>query len=253
MATTSKRARVERAAERFGIAGAPPLDVQPRHVRAVPLAHLRQAIAEVSGDDDERARAFSNQVRDDGLHPGRAGSGHRERQTSPRRARNSPRQPSAHIVQEREHDRVEMADRGRRHRPHHARRRHARARAEQDAIGFRQQAHTVTSWNVSIASLNAATPASGSGTSGGRGRPTSQPTSLERGLQPGDAVDVSEQARQRQDLALKIARLVVTALPEQLQQPNARIGDDVGQRQDPARRADGQRGVEAWSSTRRAP
>ena len=53
------RRRLQRAPQRVGIARPAPLDVEPRDRRAVALAHLREPIAEVAGDDDERARALA--------------------------------------------------------------------------------------------------------------------------------------------------------------------------------------------------
>ena len=47
--------RGERPLDRRRVARAPPLDVDARHRRAVALEDLRQAIAEVPGDDDEHA------------------------------------------------------------------------------------------------------------------------------------------------------------------------------------------------------
>ena len=66
--------RGQRAAKRVGIARAAPLHVEPRHHRAISLAHLREPIAEVAGDDDEDAGAFAHEVRDHCFHPRRARS-----------------------------------------------------------------------------------------------------------------------------------------------------------------------------------
>ena len=91
----------------------------------------------------------------------------------PSAARNTPRQTRAHIVEQRHHQRIEMADGRRRHRAHHARRGQARSGAEQDAIGVGQQAHAGISSKCASASRSAGTIDSGSGSSGGRGTPTS--------------------------------------------------------------------------------
>ena len=56
IATTSAGVAFSCVAQRVGIARPAPLDVEPRDRRAVALAHLREAIAEVAGDD-RRSRA----------------------------------------------------------------------------------------------------------------------------------------------------------------------------------------------------
>jgi hypothetical protein len=62
------------------IAGAPPLDVKPLDLGSVTLEHLREAIAEVAGDDDGGLRIRPGHVRHRCFHPrcARARHGHRE-------------------------------------------------------------------------------------------------------------------------------------------------------------------------------
>jgi hypothetical protein len=62
----------KRAAELVRIAGASPFDRQPRHRGAVPLEHLRETIAEIAADHDERACARFGEVRDRRFHARRA-------------------------------------------------------------------------------------------------------------------------------------------------------------------------------------
>ncbi len=130
--------RLERFPQRVRIAGPSPLDVEAPDGSAVALAHLRETIAEVAGDDDERAHAFAHQIGDRRFHSrgARAGDGQRER---PLRRPEQSRQSRAHIVEQRDHLRVEVADCRRRHRAHDARRSEARTGAEQNAVGVRQQ------------------------------------------------------------------------------------------------------------------
>ena len=56
MPTTSAPSRRSSSRRRCGSHGAAPLDVDAAHARAVALEHLREAIAEVAGDD-RRPRA----------------------------------------------------------------------------------------------------------------------------------------------------------------------------------------------------
>ena len=92
------RACGERAAECVGIARAAPLDVEARHRGAVALAHLREPIAEVAGDDDQHARALAHEVGDDRFHARRAGAGDGERERAVGRPEQPP-EPAAHLVE----------------------------------------------------------------------------------------------------------------------------------------------------------
>ena len=138
IATMSAGAGPSARAQRVGIARAAPLDVEPRHRRAVALAHLRQPIAEIAGDDDEHLRASADEIRDGGFHPRRAGAGHRERERplgGPKKRSNRLRTSSSSSSMMR----IEVADRWRT--PSHAS--HAAtsgsARSEQDALAVRKQ------------------------------------------------------------------------------------------------------------------
>ena len=92
-----------------------------RHRRAVALEHLRQPIAEVAGDHDERARAGRGEVGDRRFHPRRAGARRRRGSTRPSPAPNADAEPRAHVVEDRHHLRIEMAEHRGRHRAHDTR------------------------------------------------------------------------------------------------------------------------------------
>ena len=91
----------------------------------------------------------------------------------PSAARNTRPSRSRTSSSRRQHQRIEMAERRRGHGAHHARRGEARPGAEQDAVGIGEQAHAGISSNCASASRSAGMIDSGSGSSGGRGTPTS--------------------------------------------------------------------------------
>ena len=143
IATTSAGVAFElRAAARRDRTPCPTRTSSARHRRAVALAHLREAIAEVAGDDDDDARArrltrFATAVSiPDVPVPDTANA------NDPSGARNSARQPRADVVEQRDHQRIEMADASA---PPSRASRAATVRLgtgpEQDAIGIGQQAH----------------------------------------------------------------------------------------------------------------
>ena len=77
--------------------------------------------------------AVGDGVGDGRFHRGRAGAGRRERQRLAVGAEHAL-QRGAHIVEQRNEIGIEMAEDGRGHRAHHARRDQARAGAEQNAF-----------------------------------------------------------------------------------------------------------------------
>ena len=172
-ATMSAGVAFRARAQRVGIAGAAPLDVEPRHRRAVALAHLRQPIAEVAGDDDER-RACPRSTRfatavsmPDVPVPDTANANDPSGARNIRASRARTSSSSAIISGSR------WLTRRRRHRAHHARRGQARPGPEQDAIGVGQQAHAGISSNAGQRVAQRGDRRVGHGRSGGRGTPTS--------------------------------------------------------------------------------
>src|SRR5262249_11588178 len=94
--------------------------------------------------------------------------------------------PYSGIVEQCDHARIEVTDRGRGHGTHDAWRRQARPRAHQDALGVRKEvAHLTALSSCASASRKAATPASGTWSNGARGTPTSEPAIRSAALRPG--------------------------------------------------------------------
>ena len=128
-----RRAVASAARTACGIAGAAPLDVDPRHVRAVALEDLRQPRAEVAGHHHQHLRARRGDVGDRRLHPRRAGARHRNANAPLPRAEHAA-QLAAHLVQDPHHLGIEMAQNGVGHRAHDARGNGARAGPEKQAF-----------------------------------------------------------------------------------------------------------------------
>ncbi len=123
----------ECGAECVRVARAAPFDLEACHLPTVALTHLREAIAEVPADDHENPFPWFYEIRDHGLHAGGAGARDREGKRAVRRTER-PLQSLPHIIEQREHQRVEVAYGGRRHGAHYAGRGQARARTEENSI-----------------------------------------------------------------------------------------------------------------------
>ena len=116
-----------------GIAGAPPLDIHPRHLGAVSAEDLRQPRAEVSGHDHQDFRAWRGDIGNRRLHSRGAGARDSERERSLTRRENAA-QLAAHLIEDPHHLGIQMAEHGVGHRAHDARGNGARAGPEKEAF-----------------------------------------------------------------------------------------------------------------------
>ncbi len=107
----------ELPADDIGVCRASPLDVDPSDVGAVAAADLGEAVGKVASDDRQDARARRNEIRDCGLHRGRAGPRDGERQRAVRRLTHAP-EPRPCVVHDREELGIEMAEHRRAERAH---------------------------------------------------------------------------------------------------------------------------------------
>ena len=123
----------ERRLDCLGIAGAPPLDIHPRHLGAVSAEDLRQPRAEVSGHDHQDFRAWRGDIGNRRLHSRGAGARDSERERSLTRRENAA-QLAAHLIEDPHHLGIQMAEHGVGHRAHDARGNGARAGPEKEAF-----------------------------------------------------------------------------------------------------------------------
>ncbi len=124
--------RRELARDQVGIDGSSPLPFEPIDGGPTAREQSRQAIAEVTGDDDQDAAAWFGQIRHDGFHAGGPGARDGQGLAVDRGAKDAS-QTGADVVEDRDQIRIQVrAWRGRQGR-HHARRHGRRAGAEQEA------------------------------------------------------------------------------------------------------------------------
>ena len=140
----------ERALHLRGIAGTSPLDLHAGNGGAIALEHLRQPIAEVPGDHDERAGAGLCEVRDRRFHPGRPRARRWPGSARPRRRRTPTPSRVPHVVEQRDHRGIEMADHRRSKCLHDTRRDRARTRSEQQSF---RHLHTTSNTRASSARI----------------------------------------------------------------------------------------------------
>jgi hypothetical protein len=105
-----RRMRRQMRTERPRVARSAPFHLEPCDRCTVALADLRQAIPEVPGDDHEHARARRHEVGHSGFHPGRARTRHGKGEGALGRSEH-PCQPGSDVIEQREHQRIEMAQR----------------------------------------------------------------------------------------------------------------------------------------------
>ena len=135
-----ERRVLERRAHLLRIDRPPPLAGQPCHVGAVPLADLREAIAEVAGDHAEHRVAVLDHVGHGGLEPRRPRAGHGERDAVGADVEQSV-QSAADVVEQREHVGVEVAALRRGHRLEDTGQDGTRSWTEQQARSGGKEAH----------------------------------------------------------------------------------------------------------------
>ncbi len=237
IATMSAGARPSAARSAVGIARASPLHVEPRHRRAVALAHLREPIAEVAGDDDERARAVGDQVRDGRFHAGRAGARHRKRERAVGRAE----QPRRAARGRRRGARSSSGSRWLTVGAAIARITRGDVRLgpgpSRMRVGVGQQAHAADSpRNGRARPASAATALSGSGRERRARLARVDPGELQRRLEPGDAVAAASSRASGTSCCCSARASSWRDSRVSVEQPHARVGHHRRERENRRRR-----------------
>ena len=132
------RGILQHAAHLLWLDGTPPFDVETRHGAAISRQHVGQSLAEVAGDDRQRAAARRDDVGDRRFHGRCAGARYSQ---DPRIGAGTKhaRQPRANVIEQRQQIGVEMRTRRGPERRAHTIGDRRRARAEKQARSRRQR------------------------------------------------------------------------------------------------------------------